>query len=221
MAHHSSTLACIIPWTEDPGRLQSMGLLRVGHDWATSLFTFHFHALEVEMATHSSVLAWRIPGTAEPGGLPSVGSHRVGHDWSDLAAAATTPQFLKKKNLLHLCHLFTWHVWHVASLFRDLWTDIIPCAPYILLFNIASVAWLINGEILKELADLFALLLVLPLFSFLAASWGLQDLSSLTRGWAWAPEVKAPSPNHWTTREFLCLLLLAQTSIAPKGSVAF
>ena len=50
--------------------------------------TFHFHALEKEMATHSSVLAWRIPGTGEPGGLPSMGSHRVGHDWSDLAAAA-------------------------------------------------------------------------------------------------------------------------------------
>ena len=42
-------------------------------------FTFHFHALEKEMATHSSVLAWRIPGTGEPGGLPSMGSHRVGH----------------------------------------------------------------------------------------------------------------------------------------------
>ena len=51
-------------------------------------FTFHFHALEREMATHSSVLAWRIPGTGKPGGLPSMGSHRVGHDWSDLAAAA-------------------------------------------------------------------------------------------------------------------------------------
>ena len=51
-------------------------------------FTFHFHALEREMATHSSVLAWRIPGTGEPGGLPSMGPHRVGHDWSDLAAAA-------------------------------------------------------------------------------------------------------------------------------------
>ena len=46
-------------------------------------FTFHFHALEKEMATHSRVLAWRIPGMAEPGGLPSLGSHRVGHDWSD------------------------------------------------------------------------------------------------------------------------------------------
>ena len=43
-------------------------------------FTFHFHALEKEMATHSSVLAWRISGMGEPGGLPSVGSHRVGHD---------------------------------------------------------------------------------------------------------------------------------------------
>ena len=51
-------------------------------------FTFHFHALEKEMAAHSSVLAWRIPGTGEPCGLPSMGLHRVGHDWRDLAAAA-------------------------------------------------------------------------------------------------------------------------------------
>ena len=51
-------------------------------------FTFHFHALEKEMATHSSVLALRIPGTGEPDGLPSMGLHRVGHDWSDLAVAA-------------------------------------------------------------------------------------------------------------------------------------
>ena len=43
-------------------------------------FTFHFHALEREMATQSSVLAWRLPGTGQPGGLPSMGSHRVGHD---------------------------------------------------------------------------------------------------------------------------------------------
>ena len=50
-------------------------------------FTFHFHALEKEMATHSSVLAWRIPGVGEPGGLLSMGSHRVGHNWRDLAVA--------------------------------------------------------------------------------------------------------------------------------------
>ena len=64
---------------KEPGRLQSVGSLsqtRLG-DFT---FTFHFHALEKEMATHSSVLAWRILGTAEPGGLPSMGSHGVGHD---------------------------------------------------------------------------------------------------------------------------------------------
>ena len=82
MAPHSSTLGWKIPWMEEPGRLQSMGLLRVGHDSVTSfsLFTFHFHALDKEMATHSNLLAWRIPGMAEPGGLPSMGSHRVGHN---------------------------------------------------------------------------------------------------------------------------------------------
>ena len=61
-------------------------------------FTFHFHALEKEMATHPSVLAWRIPGTGEPGGLLSMGSHRVGHDWSDLAA------YLYRKNSGKIFH---------------------------------------------------------------------------------------------------------------------
>ena len=183
MAPYSSTLAWKLPWTEEPGGLQSMGSLRVRHDWATSLslftfmhwrrkwqptpvflpgkshgrrslvgyspwghwgldtteqlhfhfslpsigegngtplqcsclenpmdggawkaavygvaegqtrlsnftFTFHFDALEKEMATHSSILPWKIPGTGEPGRLPSMGSDRVGHYWSDLAAAA-------------------------------------------------------------------------------------------------------------------------------------
>ena len=80
MALHSSTLAWKIPWTEEPGGLQSMGSLRVWTQLSDFTFTFHFHALEREMATHSSVLAWRIPGTGEPGGLPSLGSHRAGHD---------------------------------------------------------------------------------------------------------------------------------------------
>ena len=84
MVPHSSTIAWKIPWMEEPGGLQSMGLLRVGHDFT---FTFHFHALEKEMAAHSRILAWRIPGTGEPGGLPSMGSHRVRQNWSDLAAA--------------------------------------------------------------------------------------------------------------------------------------
>ena len=86
MAPHSSTLAWKIPWTEEPGRLKSMGSLRGGHDWATSLPLFPFrHGRRKWQPT--CVLAWRIPGTGEPRGLPSVGSHRVRHDWSDLAAA--------------------------------------------------------------------------------------------------------------------------------------
>ena len=83
MATHSSTLAWKIPWTEEPGRLQSMGEESIAKSrtrLSDFTFTFHFQALEKEMATHSSVLAWRIPGMGEPGGLPSMGSHRVGHD---------------------------------------------------------------------------------------------------------------------------------------------
>ena len=76
MATHFSTLAWKIPWTEEPGRLQSMAKIRTRLSDFT--FPFHFHALEKEMATHSSVLAWRIPGIGEPGGLPTMGSHRVG-----------------------------------------------------------------------------------------------------------------------------------------------
>ena len=79
MAPHSSTLAWKIPWTEELGRLQSMGSLSQTR-LSDFTFTFHFPALEKEMATHSSVLAWRIPGTGEPGGLPSLGSHRVRHN---------------------------------------------------------------------------------------------------------------------------------------------
>ena len=87
MAPHSSTLAWKIPWMEGPGRLQSMGSL----SWtrlSDFTFTFHFHALEKEMAAHSSILACRILGTEEPSGLPSMGSHRVRHDESNLAAVA-------------------------------------------------------------------------------------------------------------------------------------
>ena len=81
MASHSSTLAWKIPWMEEPGRLQPMGSLRVGHDWVTSLSVFTFmHWRRKWQISHSSVLAWRIPGTVGPGGLPSMGSHRVGHD---------------------------------------------------------------------------------------------------------------------------------------------
>ena len=87
MALHSSTLAWQIPWMEEPGRLQSMGSLRVGHNWVSSLPLFTF-------------MHWRrkwqptpvfLPGESQgQGSLPSLGLQRVGHDWSDLAAVAAT-----------------------------------------------------------------------------------------------------------------------------------
>ena len=77
MAPHSSTLAWKIPWTEEPGRLQSMGVAEGQTLLSNFTFIFHLHVLEKEMETHSSVLAWRIPGMWEPSGLPSMGSHRV------------------------------------------------------------------------------------------------------------------------------------------------
>ena len=80
MAPNSSTLAWKIPWTEEPGGLQSMRSLKSQTQLSEFPFTFHFHALEKEMATHSSVLALRIPGTGEVGGLLCMRLHRVGHD---------------------------------------------------------------------------------------------------------------------------------------------
>ena len=80
MAPHSSTLAWKIPWMEEPGRLWSMGLLRVGTRLSDFTFTLHFQELQKEMATHSSVLALRIPGTGEAGGLLPMGLNRVRHD---------------------------------------------------------------------------------------------------------------------------------------------
>ena len=101
MAIHCSTIAWKIPWTEEPGRLQSMGSQRVGHDYVTSLWAFlvaqrvkrlpamwetrvqslgQEDPLEEVMATHYSILAWKIPWTEEAGGLLSMGSQRVGHD---------------------------------------------------------------------------------------------------------------------------------------------
>ena len=77
MAPHSSTLAWKIPWTEEPGGLQSMG-----SRLSNFTFTFDFHALEKEMATHSSVLAWRIPGTGE-----LVGCRLWGRTESDMTEA--------------------------------------------------------------------------------------------------------------------------------------
>ena len=80
MAPHSSTLAWKIPQMEEPGGAAVHGVAKSRTRLSDFTFTFHFRALQKEMATHSSALAWRIPGTGKPGGLPSVGSHRVGRD---------------------------------------------------------------------------------------------------------------------------------------------
>ena len=104
--------------------LQSMGLLK-SQSWLSDFtFTFHFPALEKEMAAHSSVLAWRIPGTGEPGGLPSMGLHRVGHDSSDLAAAAAYFHSILK--------MVRRYVISFLNLFST--TIVMVIAPYILWF---------------------------------------------------------------------------------------
>ena len=81
MATHSSTLAWKIPWTEEPGGLQSTGLLRVRYDWATSLSLFTFIHWRLKWQPTPMLLPWESQGWV-------MGSHRVGHDWSNLAAAA-------------------------------------------------------------------------------------------------------------------------------------
>ena len=76
MTPRSSTLAWKIPWTEEPA---VRGVAKSRARLSDFTFTFHFHALEKEMATHSSILAWRIPGTEEPSRLQSMGSQRTRH----------------------------------------------------------------------------------------------------------------------------------------------
>ena len=93
MATHSSTLAWKIPWVGEPGRLQSMGLLIVGHDWVTSLSLFTFMHWKRKWQPTPVFL----PGESQ-GSEPGMGLHRVGHDWSDLAAAGADI-ILKSRNI--------------------------------------------------------------------------------------------------------------------------
>ena len=112
VAPHSSTLAWKIPWTEEPGGLQSTGSLTVGHDFT---FTFHFHALEKEMATHSSVLAWRIPGTGEPGGPQSMGSQS--RTW--LMWLSSSSIYREGMELLETFSASLWLIFNVHSVKGD------------------------------------------------------------------------------------------------------
>ena len=89
MAPYSRTLAWKIPWMEEPGRLQSMGSWRVGHDWASSLSLFIFLHWRRKWQPTPVSLSGESP-SGKPRGLPSMGSHRVGHDWSNLARCFCT-----------------------------------------------------------------------------------------------------------------------------------
>ena len=92
MAPHSGTFTWKIPWTEEPGRLQSMGSLE--SDTTERLhFPFSLSCIGEGNGSPLQCSCLENPGTGEPGGLPSMGSHRVGHDWSDLAAAAAAVPF--------------------------------------------------------------------------------------------------------------------------------
>ena len=109
MAPHSSTLAWKVPWTEEPGKLQPMGSLRVKHDW----LHFHFSLSCIGEGNGNPLQCSCLenPKDGEPGGLPSLGSHRVRHDWSDLAAAAATEKILvvkiKKREIVSLTMKWT------------------------------------------------------------------------------------------------------------------
>ena len=105
VANHFSILAWRIPWTEEPGGLQSIVSQKVGHDWNYLAHNLQFQGwfvpislrpflrpvaacyepMEEGVANHFSILAWRIPWTEEPGGIQSIVSQRVGHGWRDFA----------------------------------------------------------------------------------------------------------------------------------------
>ena len=117
---------------------QLMDIFLIGWWWGNwelaYTSTFHFHALEKEIATHSSVLAWRIPGMGEPGGLPSMGSHRVGHDWSDLAEAAAAYCVFWFQHFWGLCacgqHTVNFSHLEGVSICTKQLKDIVKCVPW-------------------------------------------------------------------------------------------
>ena len=115
---------------EEPGRLQSMGSLSRTR-LSDFTFTFHFHALEKEMATHSSVLAWRIPGTGEPGGLLSMGLLRVGTQLKRLRASQVELA-VKQTNTCLQCSRFKrpgFDLWVRKIPWRRAWQSIPASSP--------------------------------------------------------------------------------------------
>ena len=115
MATHSSTLAWKIPWMEEPGSLQSMGSLRIGHDWATSLSLLTFmHWRRKWQPLQCSCL--ENPRNGGAGGLPSMGSLRDRHDWSDLAAAAANDR--TRMNVITQ-RLIVYNTWIILALLKN------------------------------------------------------------------------------------------------------
>ena len=107
MSPHSSTLSWKIPWMEEPGRLQSMGSQRVGHDWVTSL-SLSLSCLGEGNGNPLQCSCLKNPREGEAWWAAIYGSHRVGHDWSDLAAAADNPgSSLHLKSLKYKVEIYT------------------------------------------------------------------------------------------------------------------
>jgi len=118
MAPHSSTLAWKIPWAEEPGGLQSVGSLRVGHDWGLH-FHFSLSCIGEGNGNPLQCSCLENPRDGKPGGLTSLGSHRVRHDWSDLAAA-DSKCFLFSKHFIVLHFSFKFMM-HFPALLRYNW----------------------------------------------------------------------------------------------------
>ena len=173
MAPHSSTLAWKIPRTEEPGRLQSMGVAGSWTRLSDFTFTFHFHALEKEMATHSSVLAWRIPGTGEPG------CYRL-WDRTESDTTEATSQQQQQCIIINKSISSTDFLFFLAALlwFHNSIQDIITSSCHVSLCS----SWL------WHLFRLFLLLLTLTVlkntsevFSRMPLNWDLPDVFLITR----------------------------------------
>ena len=176
MATHSSTLAWKIPWMEEPGRLQSMGSPRVGHDWATSLSLFTFMHWRRKWQLTPVFLPGESQGQGKPGGLLSMESHRVGHDWSNFSSISSSKKGLGAYTTVPVCHDQSIRVNHFL----------------LGLFKIYLFIWV--HQVLVGACRIFYLQHVNSYLQHVGSSF-------LTRDWTQAPCIGSAVINHWTTRE--------------------